>query len=180
MIRSYDIDLSDYMQWLIETFDGEDYQCLFKHLMTIPFRYSVQLDANLIPCVRDLRDKMGKDYDGPKGRATVLEILCALAVECEDHIMHNDKYGNRTAQWFWIMLYNLGINTYDDTHYNNRTAEDVDDKVDIFLDRAYDYYGEGSIFVVNRPYQDMRVAPLWEQMNWYLSENYFDEFKMDW
>ena len=31
-----------------------------------------------------------------------------------------------------------------------------------------------------RPYQDMRVAPLWEQMNWYLSENYFDEFKMDW
>lgn len=169
---------SNYMEWIIDIFDGSDHTCLFRQLMTIEFRWSIDLDANLLPCVRRFRDKMGKDYDGPKGRPSVLEILVTLAVECEDKIMHNDEYGNRTTQWFWMMLYNLGVNVYDDIHYNDRIAEKVDDKVNIFLDRDYDYYGEGGIFVVNRPYYDMRVAPLWEQLNWQLYEQYKDEFRV--
>ena len=171
---------SNYLDWIIELFDGSDYTCLFKQLMSVEFRWSVQLDANLIPLVRRFRDKMGRDYDGPRGRPTVLEILATLAVECEDKIMHNDEYGNRTCQWFWMMLYNLGVNMYDDVHYNHRTAEDIDDKIATFLDRSYDYYGEGGIFTVNRPYYDMRLAPLWEQLNWQLNEEHSDEFKMGW
>ena len=122
---------------------------------------------------------MGRDYDGPRGTPTVLEIFCSIAVECEDKIMHNDDYGNRTDQWFWIMLYNLGINIYDDEHYSSRIAEEIEDKVQMFLSRGYNYYGDGGIFTVNRPYYDMRSAPLWEQLNWYLNENYAEEFKME-
>lgn len=171
---------TNYMDWIIELFDGSEHTCLFKHLMTIDFRWSVQLDGNLIPCVRRFRDKMGRDYDGPRGNPTVLEILVSLAVECEDKIMHNEEFGNRTCQWFWMMLYNLGINVYDDIHYTNRIAEEIDDKVDTFLDRTYNYYGEGGIFTVDRPYYDMRLAPLWEQLNWELNEKYSEEFKIGW
>lgn len=171
---------SNYMDWIIDLFDGGDHLCLFRQLMTIEFRWTVLLDGNLLPCVRRFRDKMGKDYDGPRGKPTVLEILATLAVECEDKIMHNDDFGNRTTQWFWMMLYNLGVNTYDDIHYSDKIAEDVDDKVNTFLDRAYDYYGEGGIFNVSKPYYDMRFVPLWEQLNWELNEKFSDEFKMDW
>lgn len=171
--------MSDYLTWIIDIFDGKDHECLFKQLMTVPFRYSVQLDANILPCVRRFRRKMGRDYDGPRGTPTVLEVLCTLAVECEDQLMHNDDYGNRTTQWFWIMLYNLGVNIYDDEHYSDKIAEKVEERVDIFLDREYDYNGEGNIWTVNNPYYDMTRAPIWEQMNWYLTENYGEEFKMD-
>lgn len=170
---------SNYMEWIIDLFDGYEHVCLFRQLMTIEFRWTVQLDANLLPCVRKFREKMGRDYDGPKGRPTVLEILATLAVECEDKIMHNDDFGNRTCQWFWMMLYNLGVNIYDDTHYTDRTAEEIDEKVNFFLDRCYNYHGDGSIFNCNNPYYDMRSAPLWEQLNWELGEEYADEFKME-
>ena len=122
------------MEWIIDLFDGYEHVCLFRQLMTIEFRWTVQLDANLLPCVRKFREKMGRDYDGPKGRPTVLEILATLAVECEDKIMHNDDFGNRTCQWFWMMLYNLGVNIYDDAHYTDRTAEEIDEKV---IDEVY-------------------------------------------
>lgn len=170
---------SNYLDWIIDLFDGYDHTCLFRQLMTIEFRWSVQLDGNLIPCVRNFRSKMGRDYDGPRGKPTVLEILAALAVECEDKIMHNDEFGNRTSQWFWMMLYNLGVNTYDDDHYTDRIAEEVDDKINTFLDRAYDEFGVGGIFIVDRPYYDMRKTPLWEQLNWELNEEYADEFRME-
>ena len=170
---------SNYMEWILDLFDGYEHTCLFRQLMTIDFRWYVQLDANLIPCVRRFREKMGRDYDGPRGTPTVLEILAALAVECEDKIMHNDEFGNRTCQWFWMMLFNLGVNIYDDAHYTDKIAEEIDEKVNLFLDRCYNYHGDGSIFTCNNPYYDMRSAPLWEQLNWELGEEYADEFKMD-
>lgn len=171
---------SDYMMWIFEVFDGHDHTCLLSQLHNIAFRYSINLDANLYPSVRNFRAKMGQDYDDRTGNPSVLEVLCALAVECEDKIMHNDDYGNRTAQWFWMMLYNLGVNIYDDEHYTDIIAEKVEEKVDIFLDRAYDFNGNGNIFCCKKPYYDMRIAPLWEQLNWYLVENYSKEFKLDW
>lgn len=93
--------------------------------------------------------------------------------------MHNDDFGNRTTEWFWLMLYNLGINIYDDEHFTSKAAEDIEEKVYTFLNRSYNYYGDGALFVVNNPYYDMRNAPIWEQLNWYLNENYSDEFKME-
>lgn len=173
------IEESNYIQWIIEMFDCAEHTCLIKQLMTIPFEIHVPLDGNLYPCVRAFRKRLRIGYDGPKGSPSVLEIFCALAVECEEKLMSNENFGNRTTTWFWAMLYNLGVNIYDDIHYTARVAEDVEDKVYMFLDRTYDYYGEGNIFTVNRPYYDMRVAPLWEQMNWWLTENYSEEFKME-
>lgn len=169
---------SNYMKWIIDIFDGEEHKCLFRQLMTIEYVWHIQLDANLLPCVRRFREKMGRDYDGPTDRPSVLEIFVTLAVECEDKLMHNDDFGNRTTEWFWKMLYNLGINVYDDAHYTDRISEIVEDKVQMFLDRTYSYYGDGNIFVCNNPHYDMRSAPLWTQLNWELCEEYADEFRV--
>ena len=32
---------------------------------------------------------------------SVLEMILALAIRCEDTIMANVRYGDRTTQWFW-------------------------------------------------------------------------------
>ena len=125
-----------------------------------------------------MRRSFGKGYDGPTDTPTVLELLASLSIECEDYIMRNEEFGDRTVQWFWMMLYNLGINIYDDIHYTVRTAEIIEEKVETFIERTYNYYGDGNIFVCNNPFYDMRSAPLWEQLNWELNEEYSDEFRV--
>ena len=169
---------SRYMKWIIETFDGETHTCLFRQLMNIEFTWKIQLDANLLPCVRRFRESMKGKYDGPTERPSVLEIIATLAVECEDKIMRNDDFGDRTTEWFWKMLYNLGVNVYDDIHYTDRIAEEIEDRVEMFLNRTYNYYGDGNIFVCNNPRYDMRSVPLWTQLNWELCEEYADEFRV--
>ena len=148
--------------------------------MFTPFRIVNRLDGNLFPCVRKMRRNFANGSIDTNEDPSVLEIIASLAIECEDYIMRNEEFGDRTTEWFWKMLYNLGVNVYDDEHYTPAIAEDISDKVDVFLDRTYDYYGEGNIFVCNNPHYDMRNAPLWEQLNWELNEEYSDEFRVGW
>ena len=36
---------------------------------------------------------------------SVLEMMIALAIRCEEHIMDDPDVGNRTGQWFWKDVY---------------------------------------------------------------------------
>lgn len=170
---------SEYLKWIFDVVDGWDYSAMLKQLHLVEFYSDVWLDENIVDKVYIFRDKMGADYDGPEGKPSVLEIFVTLAVECEDKLMHDDARGNRTAKWFWMILENLGIDRYDDIHYTANASEKISDIIDIFLERDYDYCGKsgGCAFPCEKPFYDIREAALWEQMNWYLSENYMDEFR---
>lgn len=172
------MDENEYLRWIFDVIDGWDYSCMLKQLHTIEFYSDIWLDENLIDDVESFRDRMGRDYDGPRGGPTVLEIFVVLADKCEDKIMHNPDFGNRTSDWFWAMMDNLGLGRYDDVHYNSNSSEKVSDIIDIFLEKDYEYDGTcGGAFPCKDPPKDMRNTALWEQLNYWLNENYYDEFR---
>ena len=87
--------------------------------------------------------------------------------EPEETIMEDADIGNRTGQWFWGMIVNLGLGGMYGANYDPVTVDQI---ISRFLDRAYDYDGKGGLFTVRAPRKDMRTVEIWYQMNWYLSE----------
>ncbi len=168
----------EYLRWVFGIIDGEGYESMLLQLHMVDFYSDIWLDENIINDVYCFRERMGRDYDGPRGKPSVFEVLVVLAVLCEERIMHDDEKGNRTADWFWDIMDNLGLSRYDNTHYNSRTSEKISDIIDIFLEKDYDANGHGGgAFSCEHPMKDMRLTALWEQLNYWLNENYYSEFQ---
>lgn len=102
-------------------------------------------------------------------KCSVLEMMVALSIRCEDDLMTNPDLGDRTSKWFWIMLHNLRLDNMTDNTYDEDVADNV---MYTFINRLYDYDGWGGLFVVHNPRRDMREVEIWYQMCWYLSETY--------
>ena len=100
---------------------------------------------------------------------SVLEMLVALAIRCEEHIMEDSDIGDRTGEWFWIMIENLGLRSMNDARFDRAY---VDETIDIFLNREYKRNGEGGLFIVDAQ-RDLRHVEIWYQMCLYL-EKYLD------
>lgn len=96
---------------------------------------------------------------------SVLEMMVALAVRCEESIMDNTEIGNRTSQWFWGMISNLGLGECTDDNFDEVYVENV---IQTFLRRKYDPDGKGGLFRVRECDKDLRKAEIWYQMCWYL------------
>ena len=101
---------------------------------------------------------------------SMLEMMIALARRAEDDIMHEPDFGDRTGQWFWVMIQNLGLDVYDDYHY---FESEVDRILYVFVHRLYDKNGiGGGAFPIRRMTRDLRQTDLWWQMNAYLEEQF--------
>ena len=83
------------------------------------------------------------------------------------HIMDNPDIGNRTGQWFWNMIVNLGLGSMDDEKFDRGYVEFVLNRL---LDRQYERNGKGGLFTVSNCRRDMRSVDIWYQMCWYLDE----------
>ena len=101
------------------------------------------------------------ELDGP---CSVLEMILALAYRCEE-IMDDAAVGDRTVQWFWRMIANLGLNGMTDRHFDIIKTEYI---VDRFLNRDYEPDGYGGLFVIRNCKYDLRDVGTWTQMLWYL------------
>lgn len=147
---------------------GKSYKELFEYLYSTEFTWTIPMDRNRALDGIALRDKYGYPEDPMDEPCSVLEMLIALAARIENQLMWNYDLGDRTSQWFWIMMTNLGLNKLDDEHFDISIAEQ---RVNIFLDRMYEYNGEGgALFVLDKPVADMRAVEIWYQVNWYISE----------
>jgi len=104
------------------------------------------------------------DYLG--GPCTVLEMMIALAITCEEDIMDDPAMGNRTGQWFWGMIVNLGLGSMIDDRFDKRF---VDDTIKRLLDREYEPDGRGGLFTVKYCDRDLRTVEIWYQLCWYLN-----------
>lgn len=111
---------------------------------------------------QDIQDELSDDIP-----CSVLEMLAALALRCEEDLMSNEHYGNRTGYWFWEMIKNLGLINQTDDNFDILYVELA---IDRFLTRSYRKNGEGGIVVLEHPPRDLRTVELWYQMMWYLSE----------
>ena len=171
---------NDYFEWLSDIVcrnrfsDRVSYKKLLRRLHQIEFRYSIAHDANRAEDGIDLRYRFAYDYPGIEdaerylgGPCSILEMMVALAIRCEETIMDDPRYGNRTGQWFWGMVVNLGLGSMSDGQYNEQR---VNEAIEQFLDREYSPDGRGGLFTVRNARRDLRDVEIWVQLLWYLDK----------
>lgn len=165
----------DYISWLCEIVKGygdtEDtsFVKLLRYLHNTPFRYSLPRDANRADDGIRFRSRFSDGYSRNEP-CSVLEMMIALATRCEETIMTDGSVGDRTAQWFWGMITNMGLGGMTDTNFDERYVREV---VEIFLDRQYDPTGKGGLFTVKNCDRDLREVEIWYQLLWYLDDILF-------
>lgn len=169
--------INDYFEWLwnfTKCRGHSQNRKIITLLHNIEFRYSIPMDANREEDGIDLRYRFMTEVGIPKnyqevygyldGPCSVLEMMIALAIRCEESIMDDPDIGDRTSEWFWLMMKNLGLDYMSDRKFDRDIAEE---KISIFLDRKYKRNGEGGLFVINGR-RDLRKVEIWYQMCWYL------------
>ena len=177
----------EYFNWLCEFVCDEEYDTinqqrayslLLEHLHARPFVAVLPRDEHRIFDGEALRNRFceerGYSADAVQyvtaGRpCSIFELMLALAIRCEDSIMTDDSFGNRTGQWFWTMLVNLGLGHMSNSDYDEASVDYI---LERFVNREYGPHGEGGLFTVKEPRQDMRGVEIWYQMCWYLTENF--------
>lgn len=173
---------NEYFEWMCDlVYDSKyskrfSYRKLLRHLHEIEFVYIIGQDGNRYEDGVDLRYRFGyeRNLEGAviatyldDKPCSVLEMLIALSLRCEEHIMDNPDIGNRTGQWFWDMIVNLGLESMTDSRFD---VDYVDKIIDRFLNRKYNRDGEGGLVKIPNCRYDMRSAEIWYQMMWYLDE----------
>ena len=169
-----------YFNWLYQLVCNDRYSFKFSHhrllmrLHSIHFSWIIKEDENRaydglalryrFECENGLEPDTMNLYFGDKP-CTVLEMMIALAIKCEEGIMYDPYYGDRTGQWFWSMIVSLGLGGMTDQRYNR---EEVDDVIFTFLTRKYDYDGKGGLFTIPDCGVDIRNVEIWTQMCWYI------------
>ena len=172
-----------YFEWMYRLVFSEkytkklSYRKLLGKLHEMEFIFSIPMDENRAEDGTDLRYRFGYENDIPGSEiveylddrpCSVLEMMIALSIRCEEHIMADPDIGNRTGQWFWNMIVNLGLGNMNDSNFSMAFVEE---KIKVLLDRNYGKHGEGGLFTVRNSRYDLRNVEIWYQMCWYLDEN---------
>lgn len=171
-----------YGKWLREKIytdhkNPDEYQKVISLLQSRPFIYVDNRDSNRYFDGLYMRRLFAYENKLPyafgdkslPAYCTVLEMMVALSWRCEFDVMHQDELGDRTGEWFWIMMECLGLTDMDDYRYDEIKANRI---LDIFLMRHYDPDGNGNLFKTEDVSYDMRVNEIWFQMHKYISEHY--------
>lgn len=159
-----------YLTSLVDNGQLTHYSRLMWQLYNTDFFWLIERDANRAVDGINLRNRwidVNCVSDFPDKDCSVLEMMVALSVRCEEDIMADDDMGDRTHVWFWQMLSSMDVLGYTDDNYDEYIVEE---HISIMLNREYDEYGDGSLFYVENPLQDMRNVEIWYQLNWYLNE----------
>lgn len=161
-----------YFNWMYQLvcnekhFINPSYFKLLYHLHNTDFTYIIEMDGNRAEDGMDLRYQFGYERESDNIPCSVLEMMIALTIRCEEHIMINPDIGNRTGEWFWGMIENLGLIEMNDVNYNQKYVANIISK---FLKREYKRNGVGGLFRVNNCKYDLRTVEIWYQMCWYLA-----------
>lgn len=169
----------DYFEWLCsKVIDDESnvkYSTLMSHLYDAVFVPVLEMDDNRAEDGKNLRYRFGIEYNIPRNMilttlddrrsCSILEMMVALAIRCEESIMTDDEYGDRTGAWFWNMIVSLGLGLMSDSRFDEKYTNIV---LDRFMNRQYKRNGEGGLFTIDGIKRDMRNVEIWYQMCWYL------------
>ena len=169
----------EYFNWMLsivhdDLYSGKiSFRKLLRYLHDIEFTWIVTGDRNRAKDGVDLRRRFSKEsgyeYDYLaeylEGPCSVLEMMLALAIRCEETIMDDPSKGDRTRQWFWGMINNLGLGAMTDNSFDRLQVKKI---IDIFLNREYERNGYGGLFTVRHCTRDLRKIEIWRQLCWYL------------
>lgn len=170
--------INDYFEMLVGIVcrnrfpESISYRKLLTHLHNTRFRWIIPRDKNRAEegiCLRwrfalvhGYQDIYEEVLTGP---CTVLEMILALAIRCEENFMDDPAYGDRTAQWFWGMIANLGLGPMTDDNFDRRYVIDV---LERFMDRDYEPDGRGGLFTIKDCDRDLRTMEIWNQLCRYI------------
>lgn len=170
----------DYYRWLLDKVHWRDYghyERVLLYLFSREFYWVVDMDRNRAEDGLELRETFAMEQGHPfffwRGYlpeyCTVLEMMVALAVDCEERIMGDPDLGDRTHIWFWIMMNKLGLDGMTDSRFDENRAYLI---VDRMLNRTFSKNGAGGLFGKLSHEGDMREVEWWYQLNYYLMEYY--------
>ena len=169
--------INEYFEWLVDIACKDagvvSYRKLLEYLHRVEFIFIDPMDSNRAADGVDLRYRFAHGYlrdDEAEylltGPCSILEMMLALSIRCEENIMDDPTVGDRTAQWFWGMIASLGLGGMYDDNFDIYYVEDV---IERFLDRDYDPDGSGGLFTVRNYDYDMRTIEIWHQLCEYLN-----------
>lgn len=179
-MRDYELE-KRYFDWLYDLVcsDGYagklEYHELLFHLHHMDFVYLLPRDENRFIDGINLRYTFGAEYGIRQSRiereldyrpCSVLEMLTALAIRCENEIMMDLDYGNRTWKWFWKMMTNMNLGGMTDDKYDEKYVDRI---IERMLARKYEANGRGGLFTIANCKEDLRNIEIWAQMTRYLS-----------
>lgn len=181
MKNAYEEIENQYFRWLCGIINTEDdivynFNRLLGKLFNTDFYYILNMDSNRETDGIDLRYRFGrengyKDYeissyldDHP---CSVLEMMVALSIRCENQFAYDPEYGDRTAEWFWKMIKSLGLEDQTDDYYVGAVVENI---LERFLSRNFKKNGQGGLFTIRNSSKNMRNIDIWYQMCAYLNE----------
>ena len=171
---------NDYFEWLLDLVSTDknastiSYRQLMTRLHNTEFTYELTGDVDRAYDGIALRHRYANqndnhDYDYIReclsGPCSILEMMIALSLRCEEQIMSDPAYGNRTGQWFWRMIVSLGLGSMIDSTYDEFHVEWT---IGRFLNREYEANGRGGLFTVRNCRIDFRKAEIWKQMCYFL------------
>lgn len=173
---SHDLD-ERYLPWLYAQVGSvklrnpaRTFWTLFRQLYSTEFVWFVPNDDNRAMEGQELRNEFidsegleDVDVEWMELGCSFLEMLIALSrrVEFED--------GRSSRDWFWEMLENVGLATYNDK--SPYSVEDVAHKLNVINMRMYDPNGHGGLFPLRVAHYDQRKVEIWYQMCAYLLQD---------
>ena len=166
-----------YFDWLCRTIAPyANYTKLLAYLHQKSFYYIMERDGNREADGIDLRYRYGQLHGISSAEVctllddkpcSILEMMVALAIKCEEQIMGNASYGDRTSRWFWDMIESIGIIHLTNENFS-KTAVDL--FIKRLLRRRYHADGQGGLFTLKNCEADLRNVEIWAQANWYCDE----------
>lgn len=179
-MKEYEL-VNDYFEWMYRLVCGEggrnlSFRKLLMRLYDLDYQYTLPMDENRWTDGVQLRYRYGREHNIPESviaseldtrPCSMLEMMLALSLRCEETIMIDDHFGDRTGQWFWNMISSLGLGGETDRNFR---AAHVDAVVDRFNNRRYSPNGEGGLFRVNDRNINLLNMDIWYQMQAYIND----------
>ena len=97
---------------------------------------------------------------------SIFEMMCALAMRCEEQFMSDPDQGDITPKWFWGMIISLGL---EDMNNNQIDFTYIHSVINRFLECKYSRNGRGGLFAIRGTKYDMRTMEIWDQLMLYLN-----------
>ena len=173
-----------YFDWMVNKIfnKGEEhtYLAIAREMNTVLFEYSIAMDENRQKDAQDLRYKFGNECGYSEAEIcrtldiqapTLFEVIVALLVRVQENVLCDLDSNTTNQEIFSDILKSLKID--DITGPYNLSGDEVSrfyDAIWLLYSRKYSYYGEGGLFTVVHPKQDMRDTEIWYQFMWYLDE----------
>lgn len=175
--RKNETVVNNYIRWLCDDvgLDYGRYSEVAGALLYYKFSDDIGNDVNRTFDAVANREDFENEYDVDvdiydEDHCGYLEMMVVLARRAAD-IMYDAFEDDQTEHYFEVMFRNLGLQKYDDDHFHYLKVMDILRNLD---ERNYDDHGKGGLFHVKCARSDIREAEIWSQMNWYLTEKYFE------